>query len=224
MSIHRRLSEIHKELLETKIPKTGYNKHKGFRYYELEDIMPYVINACYKHKITLQFSFVENTAILKLVDWDDEKKYIPFRIQVPELIVPEKNPNNKLIQDTGANVSYLQRYLLKLAFPCINDKDIIDLDDGNSEKSNEAGSSKKQEKSKSSKPKQEAEKVEDTHDLDVNQLIIEAEKVLKEKKGLSDSEINLRALRMQVLSLKKWTVAEKREILKYFNEKEEDSK
>ena len=126
MSIHRRLAEIHKNLMNIKIPKTGYNPHKKFSYHELEDIMPYVIEECYNHEITLEFTFVENTAILKLVDWNDDKKYIPFRINVPELIVPEKNPNNKLIQDTGANVSYLQRYLLKLAFPCISDKDIID--------------------------------------------------------------------------------------------------
>lgn len=215
MSIQRRLAEIHKELLEAKIPKTGYNKHKGFKYYELEDIMPYVINACYNHKITLQFSFVENTAILKLVDWDDDKKYIPFRIQVPDLIVPDKNPNNKLIQDTGANVSYLQRYLLKLAFPCINDKDTIDFDAGNN---NDVGSAKKQEKSSNSK--QVAEKVEDVPvDLNVNELIIEAEDVLK-KKGLSGNEITMKAIKMQVLNLRKWNLAEKRTILKFFNDKE----
>lgn len=222
MSLHRRLAEVHMKLMTMKIDKTGYNKHKGFKYYELEDMIGPITNACYAQEIVLEFCFVEDTAILKLVDWNDETKYIPFRIGLPKIITPEKNPNNQLIQTIGANISYLQRYLLKLAFPCLTDKDVIDFDNGtnaSSEKQNQ-----KPDKTKSSKQKQEAEKVEDTPDLNVNQLIIEAEKVLKEKKGLSDSEIDLKALRMQVLSLKKWTVAEKRVILKYFKEKEGDSK
>ena len=207
MSIQRRLAEIHKELLEAKIPKTGYNKHKGFKYYELEDIMPPIIKACYKHKITLQFSFVENTAILKLVDWDDDKKYIPFRIQVPELVVPDKNPNNKLIQDTGANVSYLQRYLLKLAFPCINDKDTIDFDTAN-----DAGSAKE-------KDSENVEKV--TSNLNIPELVIEAENNLK-KKGLTGEEITVKAIKSQVLKLQKWSVSERREIIRYFKERDKE--
>lgn len=218
MSLHRRLAEVHKELMNTKIEKTGFNKHKGFKYYELEDIIGPITNACYAHEIVLEFCFVEETAILKLVDWNDEKKYIPFRIALPKIITPEKNPNNQLIQTIGANISYLQRYLLKLAFPCLTDKDVIDFDNGtnaSSEKQNQ-----KPDKTKSTKAKHKAEKVEDVPvDINVNELIVQAEEALK-KKGLSADEITPQAIRMQVLKLKKWNVAEKRVILKFFNEME----
>lgn len=208
MSIHRRLAEVHKELMNTKIEKTGYNKHKGFKYYELEDIIGPITNACYAQEIVLEFSFVEDTAILKLVDWNDETKYIPFRIGLPEIITPEKNPNNQLIQTIGANISYLQRYLLKLAFPCLTDKDMIDSGVSDNDTTT---SSKKEMKSSSKK--------EEVTDLPMGKLVLEAKQKL-EAKGLNEKEITYKALKNTILRMKQWSIPERRCILNYFKEKE----
>jgi hypothetical protein len=205
-SLHKRIADINMSLMGMKIEKTGYNKHKGYKYYELMDILPPVQGECYKKGIGVEFPYVEGVAILKLVDLNDEKQYIPYRIAMPELIVPEKNPNNKLIQDIGANITYLQRYLLKLAFPALSDKDLIDSDDVKDT------ASSAQEKTQSS------DKKEDVADVNVGQLVLEAKEALN-KKGLEDSEITYKALRKQILK-KNWSVPERRVILNYFKEKE----
>ena len=199
-NVHAKLAEVHMQLMGMKIKKTGHNAHKHFDYYELSDIIPPVTQECHKQGLTLEFAFCEDVAILKIVDWENPKDYIPFRIKMPEIIVPEKNPNNQIIQTAGANISYLQRYLLKLAFPCLSDKDVIDSAatvpyDVNFKPANQ----------------------EPQTEVNVPQLIVEAEANLK-KKGVPAEDITPKALKQTVLKLKKWTVPERRVILNYFKE------
>lgn len=203
-SIHQKLAEVHMELLGMKIPKTGHNAHKHFKYYELEDIVGPVTKACYEKQLTIEFAFCEDVAILKIVDWENPKEYIPFRVKLPEVITPEKNPNNQLIQTIGANISYLQRYLLKLAFPCLSDKDPID-GDTTTEDASSAKETKKVEK--------------EVAELPMGELIIKARDKLV-KKGVSEKEITYKALKQTILHMQSWTPAERRCILNYFKEKE----
>lgn len=213
MSIHRRLAEVHQELKNMKIEKTGHNKHKGFKYYELDDIIGPITDQCYKHEISLEFSFVEETAILKLVDWNNPKEYLVFRIGLPEIVTPEKNPNNQIIQTIGANISYLQRYLLKLAFPVLSDKDVIDstsIDDASSATTKE---------NNNSSDKSENTKKDEVADLPMGELVLEAKEKLV-KKGVSEKDITYKALKQTMMHMRKWTVPERRAIINYFKEKE----
>ena len=209
MSVHQKLAEVNMKLMNRKITKSGYNKHKRFHYYELENIIPPVTQECYNQKLTLEFAFTDDVAVLKIVDWDNPKDYIPFRVKIPEIITPEKNPNNQIIQTLGANISYLQRYLLKLAFPCLSDKDSIDSDDGST---NDASSATTKKETSSQQKREVAE-------LPMGKLVLEAKEKLV-KKGLSEKEITYKALKDTILNLKKWSVAERRCILNYFKEKE----
>ena len=209
MSIHHRVAQIHMNLMNRKIEKTGWNGHKKFKYYELEDIMAPILDECFKQEITVEFTYSEGVAILKLVDWNNPKDYIPFRVAMPEVIPPEKNPNNAVIQTIGANMSYLQRYLLKLAFPCLNDKDIIDS--GISDEVKDDASSATNRNNNSSKKDEVA-------DLPMRQLLLEAREELN-KKGVEDKDITLKALKKQIFK-KNWTPAERRAIINYFKEKE----
>lgn len=208
MSVHRRLAEVHMKLMSMKITKSGYNGHKKFHYYELEDIIPPVTTECYNQKLALEFAFADDVAVLKIVDWDNPKEYIPFRVKIPEIITPEKNPNNQIIQTLGANISYLQRYLLKLAFPCLSDKDVIDSD----ESINDNASSAKNETT--SQPKEK-----DVADLPMGELVLEARDKLV-KKGVDEKEITYKALKDTILHMQKWSVSERRCILNYFKERE----
>lgn len=222
MSIYEKLSKVQLALMRKDIKKTGFNKFKRYHYYTLDDLMPPCIEECNREGLTFFFNFRNNEAIIRLHEWENPKEGISCGLPFPELITPDedtKNKNNVLVQDLGAVVTYLKRYLL------INLFDITDVELIDSESNDTASSAKKQgNKSKSSKPKQVAEKVEDVPvDLNVNELIIEAENVLK-KKGLSGNEITMKAIKTQVLKLKKWNLAEKRVILKFFNEKEGASK
>ena len=203
MSIHEKLANVHMTLMGMKIPKTGYNGHKKFRYYELEDIMPHIIRECYNQGLTVEFTYCEDVAILKIVDWVNPKEYIPYRVRIPDMVTPDKNPNNAIIQTLGANISYLQRYLLKLAFPCLTDKDVID----NAVEENTAPA--------------KAEPVKDNEviELPMSELIVRARDVLV-KKGVSENEIDTKALKRTILTMQQWKVAERRCILNYFKEQE----
>lgn len=205
-NVHKKLAEVNMKLLGIKIPKSGNNKHKGFKYHELEDIIPTVTKECYNQKLGLEFPYADNVAILKIVDLEDAKQYIVYRLAFPELIVEEKNPNNKMIQAYGADVTYLQRYLLKLAFPSLSDKDVVDSGD----ESNDASSAEKE----TSQPKEK-----EVADLPMGNLVLEAKEKLV-KKGVSEKEITYKALKKTVLQLQKWSPAERRCILNYFKEKE----
>ena len=204
MSIHEKLANVHMTLMGMKIPKTGYNGHKKFRYYELEDIMPHIIRECYNQGLTVEFTYCEDVAILKIVDWVNPKEYIPYRVRIPDIVTPDKNPNNAIIQTLGANISYLQRYLLKLAFPCLTDKDVID----NAVEENTAPA-------KSEPVKDNNEVIE----LPMGELIVRARDVLV-KKGVSENEIDTKALKRTILTMQQWKVAERRCILNYFKEQE----
>lgn len=205
MSVHQKLAEVHMKLMSMKITKSGYNGHKHFNYYELEDIIPPVTQECYNQQLTLEFAFCEDVAILKIVDWENPRDYIPFRVRIPEIIVPSKNPNNQIIQTLGADISYLQRYLLKLAFPCLSDKDTIDSED---ESVNEASSTT------TSTPKEK-----EVATLPMGELVLEARDKLV-KKGVDEKEITYKALKNTILNMKSWKVYERRCILNYFKEKE----
>ena len=207
MSIYKRHAKINCELLGKKIQKTGYNKHKKFYYYELEDMIPPVYAECFKENIDVDFPFCEGVAILELVDMDNPKEYLTYRIGMPEIIAGTKNTNNQVIQDVGADITYLKRYLLKLAFPCFMDKDVIDMgiDDDSSAKNTNESSAKKEEKK--------------VADLPMGNLVLKARDNLV-KKGVDEKDITYKLLKQTVLHMQKWTVPERRCILNYFKEKE----
>ena len=180
MSIYQKLANIQCALLKKDIPKSGYNKHKGFKYHELEDLIPPIFEECMKEELTLVFTFVENAAILKIRDWNG-KDEISVRVTMPELVIPDKNPNNQLIQAVGANVTYMKRYLLVNTFLII-EKEVIDA--SNTSNTHDVTESEKQ-------PKKEAEPV---RELNFQELLDKAFDKLK-KRSLSDSEINAFAVK-----------------------------
>ena len=211
MSIYKRHAKINCELLGKKIQKTGYNKHKKFYYYEWEDMIPPVYAECFNENIDVDFPFCEGVAILKLVDMDNPKEYLTYRIGMPEIIAGTKNTNNQVIQDVGADITYLKRYLLKLAFPCFMDKDVIDMgiDDASSAKNTNESSAKKEEKK--------------VADLPMGELVLKAKEKLV-KKGINEKQITYKMLKDTILFMQSWTVEERRGILNYFKEKEEGAK
>lgn len=208
MSIYKKLAHIQCELLKKDIKKSGYNQHKHFKYHELEDLIPPIFEECMKQELTLVFTFVENATVLKLRDWNG-KDEISVRITQPELVVPEKNPNNQLIQAVGANATYLKRYLLVNTF-LITGEEVIDSD-GN------ASSAVNQSKNETSDKPDKKEEPE-VADLPMGKLVLEAKQTL-EAKGLTEKEITYKALKNTILRMKQWSVPERRCILNYFKEK-----
>jgi len=201
MNIHEKAMEVNMTLFDMNIPKSGYNKHKDFYYHELEDMIEPVSQLCYKQRVAIEFPYSDDVGILRLVDLDNPKEYLVYRITFPELIVEQGNPNNKLIQTLGANVTYLQRYLLKLAFPALSDKDSVDADDNN------ASSARKKNTKKESK--------KEPVNVDIPQLYEDALKELRTVKGLNDSEITVSAIRKHIFKNGTFNQTERDEIARY---------
>ena len=51
MNIYEKIQLIKEELLEANLKRTGENKFAGFKYYELADIIPTIIQLCNAHKV-----------------------------------------------------------------------------------------------------------------------------------------------------------------------------
>lgn len=205
MSIYQKLANIQCALLKKDIPKSGYNKHKGFKYHELEDLIPPIFEECMKEELTLVFTFVENAAVLKIRDWNG-KDEISVRVTMPELVIPDKNPNNQLIQAVGANVTYMKRYLLVNTFLII-EKEVIDA--SNTGNTNDVTESEKQRK-------KEAEPV---RELNLQELVDKALTKLQ-KKGLSNEEITSFAVKkcIEKMVKPKLNKSEKKAMYAFVNE------
>lgn len=219
MSIYEKLSKVQLALMKSDIKKTGYNKFKKYYYHTLDDLMPHCLEECHKEGLTFFFNFRNNEAIIRLHDWEAPTDTISCGLPFPELVHPDddaKNKNNIIVQDMGAAVTYLKRYLLIDLFD-ISEGELIDSD------LNDASSAEtKNTKSKTSVSNSKSSKKEDeVKEVPIGKLTLEARDKLV-KGGIDENEITPQILKQKILHLQKWTVPERRYIINYFKEKEND--
>ena len=191
MSIYEKLSKVQLALMRRDIKKTGHNTFKKYHYYTLDDLMAPCIEECNREGLTFFFNFRNNEAIIRLHEWENPKEGITCGLPFPELINPDedvKNKNNILVQDLGAAVTYLKRYLL------INLFDITDVELIDSESNDDASSAEKNTKKESKRDKL---KKEEPRDLNLQELLDNALTTLQ-KKGLSNEEITSFAVKKQI--------------------------
>lgn len=112
--IYKKLSDIQMALLGKQFNKSGVNKFGNFKYFELRDILPGIMEECYKRGIVLSFSFMGDYAVLKLHDTENDELIDSNRVAVPEL--KELNSKMNIVQSYGAYMTYLKRYLLLNTF------------------------------------------------------------------------------------------------------------
>ena len=48
MNVYAKLARIQKRLMGMEIPKSGRNKFQKYNYYELEDLLPPIFEACFE--------------------------------------------------------------------------------------------------------------------------------------------------------------------------------
>ena len=124
-NIYKKLGNVQRNLLKRKIPKSGKNKFGDFEYYELQDLLPVIIEECSKEGLSFIFSFTEEKALLHIYDVDNENGEITNCVIVPEL--KELNRGMNIIQSYGSYITYLKRYLLLNTF-LIGENSYIDSD------------------------------------------------------------------------------------------------
>ena len=125
MNIYEKLALMRCELQKMNLKKSGENKFAGYRYYELGDFLPAVIELCAKYSVCTLVSFSSDTARLDIVD--TEKPDAGIHITSPMGSANLKGCHE--VQNIGAVESYQRRYLYMAAFE-LSEGDAIDASEG----------------------------------------------------------------------------------------------
>lgn len=131
MNIYEKIQKVKKGLLETNLKKSGENKYAGFKYYELADFLPTLINLCEENKLYTKVTFDNEVAklIIKNAEKSDEIEEYTSPMRDLEL----KGCNK--IQALGGVETYQRRYLYMSAFDIV-ENDMFDGINGKEDKSN----------------------------------------------------------------------------------------
>ena len=129
INIYRKIQNVKEELLKANLKKTGENKFAGFKYYELADFLPTIIQLCNKEGLATQVSFEEDYAKLRITNIDKPEEFIDYTSPMRRLDLKGCNE----IQSLGGVETYSRRYLYQAAFDII-ENDMFDKVSGDKEK------------------------------------------------------------------------------------------
>lgn len=125
MNIYQKIQKMRVDLQGMNIKKSGKNKHMGYDYYELADIMP-PINKLQDQYGTCSFvTFNETEAVLTIVNSEKPEEAIEFASPMKDAVLKGAHP----IQNLGAVETYQRRYLYMAAFEIV-EADTLDASQG----------------------------------------------------------------------------------------------
>lgn len=127
MSIWKKIQVVKKRILESNLKKSGENKFANFKYYELADFVPTIINLCEEVGLFTKFNFDNDTALLKIINCDKPDQIEEYTSPMRELELKGCNA----IQALGGIETYSRRYLYMNAFD-ITENDMFDSNSGQS--------------------------------------------------------------------------------------------
>lgn len=129
MSIWKKIQIVKQKILEANLKKTGENKFSGFKYYELADFTPTIINLCNEVGLFTKFTFNNEMATLEIINSDKADQKEIYTSPMRELQLKGCND----IQALGGVETYSRRYLYMSAFDII-ENDMFDSIAGKDEK------------------------------------------------------------------------------------------
>ena len=112
MNVYEKLNEARVKFMGMGIRQTGKNDYAGYTYFELNDILPAVNKICSEVKATCVVSFGNETAVLSFIDAEKTEDKILFTCPMSEA----KLKGCHEVQNLGAVMSYIKRYLYQNAF------------------------------------------------------------------------------------------------------------
>lgn len=121
LNIYQKIQKIKLEISNKKLTKSGENKYAGFKYYELQDFLPTVVELCEKNKLFTKFELGSDKAVLKIINTENLEEEITYTMPTADL---ELKGANK-IQSIGGVQTYLRRYLYMNAFDIV-ESDTLD--------------------------------------------------------------------------------------------------
>jgi hypothetical protein len=132
MNIYEKIQLVKEELMKSELKKSGENKFAGFKYFELADFIPKIIELCNKHKLYTGISFTQDLAELTIVNIDKSEEILKYTSPMEEL---ELKGCNK-VQALGGTETYQRRYLYMSAFDIV-ESDMFDAQSGTENNSEE---------------------------------------------------------------------------------------
>lgn len=137
MNIYQKLLRARAMFLEVDVKKTGKNMNLSFKYFELEDIVPAAIRIFEEVGIMPVVNFTSDTATMTMVNTDNPEETItftsPFNQVSPIVSNAGKQVTNEMMA-LGSSITYMRRYLYKIALD-ICENDDIDASAGTSSSS-----------------------------------------------------------------------------------------
>lgn len=120
-SVMPKLCRVRKQIRDEKLQKTGYNTYSEYFYYELEDFLPFALNAMDAEGLFSQVTYTAEVATLTITDYATGH-FLTFTSPMSEAHLKAAHP----VQNLGAVETYERRYLYMTAFeilePSVSDK------------------------------------------------------------------------------------------------------
>ena len=120
-NLYQKMAIVRNELQEANIKKSGKNKFTGNVYYELGDFIPTINKLNSKYGLFTRFLLKDKIAVLLITNVDNSEDKTSFEIPVKDSGVKGATE----IQNLGAQITYLRRYLLMIAYE-IAEGDVVD--------------------------------------------------------------------------------------------------
>lgn len=134
MNIYQKIQTIRVQLAKDDIKKTGKNTYSNFTYYELSDFLPKINEYLNKSGLFAAFSILtkrvdkDEMAVLKITNSEKPEETVTFEVPTAEAQVGVRKDGTggaDPIQNQGAKITYMRRYLLMIAFEIV-EQDAVD--------------------------------------------------------------------------------------------------
>ena len=116
MNVFEKLNEARIRFQDANVKKSGKNNYAGYTYYELADILPAINKIAQELKFSCIVNFTPDLATLDFVDCEKNEK-ITFTSPMSEASLKGAME----VQNTGAVITYLKRYLYQNCFEIVED-------------------------------------------------------------------------------------------------------
>lgn len=121
-NVYQKLLEARVKFMGSGVKKSGINRNVGFKYFELEDIVPVATRIFGEVGLIPAVNFSPEQAIMTIINVDAPDQCISFRCEMKEAL---QNKAVTPIQSYGAAITYTRRYLYQLALD-ISENDELD--------------------------------------------------------------------------------------------------
>ncbi len=129
-NIYQKMMLAKVDFHERDIKKSGHNDYQGFDYFELEDIVPHILECLRKQALFPHTYLTTEAAILRIVDMENTDECLTYTIPYASCNIKGAN----VVQNIGGAVTFYRRYLYQLAFDIIEP----DMFDRNTKKETQA--------------------------------------------------------------------------------------